>query len=261
MPERNREVFVYRPAPLVFAHRGGMGEQVASSLTAFVAAARLGNVGLELDIHPTVDGQLVVFHDDDLAPSTNSSGPVSSFRLDELKEIVDLDGTRNSAEGRVPMVTLEEVFSSCPESSYSIDIKEDLGDDSWVEGFLANLIDTHVLNEKTVVASFLDPPLSRFRQVAGKVRTAASRSESLAWYNDYMGGVDREYPFSVLSLPLRFMGAEYLAQGVVDRAHDQGLEIWVWTVNDEGDLRRVADMGFDVVITDYPSLALEILGG
>lgn len=235
-----------------------MGEAVASSREAFARAAGLAGVGFELDIHPTSDGALVVFHDDRLDPTTNMEGPVHDLTLVELREQVDLSG--GSAPGRVQMLTLEEVLAMLGDRGCSIDIKEDLGDGSFIEPALAVLIENHGLGQQVVVASFLDGPLARFRALGTGVATAASTGEAIGWYQDFLGRHHRERPFRALSLPSRFMGQEYLRRELVDFAHEEGLEVWVWTINDDEELAKMAGFGVDVLVTDYPTRAVELLG-
>lgn len=245
-------------APRIYAHRGGMGEAVASSQEAFERAAGLPGVGFELDIHPTRDGALVVFHDDGLEPSTNMTGAVHDFTLSELQEQVDLSA--GSAPHRVQMRTLEEVLVVLGDRGCSIDIKEDLGDGSFIEPALAALFERYGLSGQVVVASFLDGPLRRFRALGTGVVTAASTAEAVGWYQDFLGGRHRDRPFRVLSLPSRFMGQEYLSSALVDFAHEEGLEVWAWTINEPSELLQMASLGVDVLITDYPTRALELLG-
>lgn len=245
--------------PHIAAHRGGMGEGVASSMAAFRRAAIDLGVALELDIHPTKDHELVVFHDDHLEPTTNLVGAIHDYSLEALRTTLDL--SNGSASSRVGIVTLGEVLAISGDVEVSIDIKEDLGADSWVEEAVGELLLEHAMGKMAVVASFLDPPLTRFRHLFPAVRTAASSAEAVRWYQDFHNQVISEPAFEVLSLPLTLMGSEYLSVQLVDWAHHQGLEVWVWTVNEEEDLRRVQTMGVDVVVTDYPARVLELYHG
>jgi len=245
-------------APRVYAHRGGMGESVASSREAFARAGALAGVGFELDIHPTSDGALVVFHDDRLDPATNMAGPVHDLTLVELREQVDLSG--GSAPGRVQMLTLEEVLALLGDRGCSIDIKEDLGEGSFIEPALAAVLEEHGVGEQVVVASFLDGPLARFRALGTGIATAASTAEAVGWYQDFLGRRHRERPFRVLSLPSRFMGQEYLGTELVDFAHEEGLEVWVWTINEDDELMKMAGFKVDAVVTDYPTRATALFG-
>ncbi len=245
--------------PRIAAHRGGMGEAVASSIEAFRRAAIDLNVDLELDIHPTKDGELVVFHDDRLDATTNMEGWVHDYPLEVLR--ADLDLSNGVASERVGIATLEEVLAVSGTAQVSIDIKEDLGKDSWIEARVGSCLAEYAMTERAVVASFLDPPLSRFRKLYSGTATAASSAESIRWYQDYQNQEVSSPPYQVLSLPLTLMGSEYLTKDLVDWAHRQGLAVWVWTVNEPEDLRRVQCMGFDVVVTDYPTRALEVYVG
>jgi glycerophosphoryl diester phosphodiesterase len=243
----------------IAAHRGGMGEAVASSLDAFRRAAVDLHVDLELDVHPTADGELVVFHDDRLDPSTNASGWIHDYSIDQLRQEVDLSA--GTAPEPVRIATLAEVLAVAQEANISIDIKEDLGQDSWVEARLGRLLEDYHATHRAIVASFLDPPLRRFRSLFPTVATTASSRESIKWYQDFHNNVASEPDYRVLSLPMKLMGAEYLTPELVQWAHQQRLSVWVWTVNEEEDLRHMQTMGFDTIVTDYPARALEVLHG
>ncbi len=242
--------------PLVLAHRGGMGEAVASSLEAFDRAASLGVDGLEIDVHPTSDRRLVVFHDYRLDPATNMRGPVNGYSFRELEESLDLDpgGSR-----RVPPCTFDDVISRFGELLVSVDIKEDLGRGSWVEDGLARICGESA--PRVVVASFFDPPIARMRRSHPEIHTAATAFEGLAWNLLHRIRCGAGHGYEVLSLPHRFLGAAYIGHDLVAAAHDEGLAVWVWTVNDAADLLELAEMGADAVITDLPGFALEVLGG
>jgi glycerophosphoryl diester phosphodiesterase len=245
--------------PRIAAHRGGMGEATASSVEAFRRAAVDLHVDLELDVHPTSDGQLVVFHDDRLDATTNMVGYIHDYPLDVLR--AELDLSNGVAPERVGIATLEEVFAVSGAAQVSIDIKEDIGKDSWVEARVGRCLEEYAMTERAIVASFLDPPLRRFRLLYSRIATAASSAESIRWYQDFHNQDVSSSPYQVLSLPLTLMGSEYLTTQLVDWAHSQGLAVWVWTVNEPEDLRRVQQMGFDVVVTDYPTRALEVYIG
>ncbi|MHB1902966.1 MAG: glycerophosphodiester phosphodiesterase family protein [Ferrimicrobium sp.] len=243
----------------IAAHRGGLGEAVASSGEAFRRAALELGVDLELDVHPTADGELVVFHDDRLDPSTNAFGWIHDFTVDQLRADVDL--SNGSASTRVEVVTLGEVLALSGDAMVSIDIKEDLGPESWVEEKVGSVIEGYRATHRVVVASFLDAPLRRFRSLFPAIVTAASSNESIGWYQNFHNGVLSQPEYRVLSLPVRLMGVEYLTPELVAWAHRQDIAVWVWTVNQEEDLRRMRDMGFDTIVTDYPARALAVLGG
>ncbi|WP_298209173.1 glycerophosphodiester phosphodiesterase family protein [Ferrimicrobium sp.] len=245
--------------PHIAAHRGGMGEEIASSIVAFRRAAVDLGVDLELDVHPTEDCELVVFHDERLELTTNLVGSIHDYSLEELRSTLDL--SNGMASNPVGIATLGEVLAISGESKVSIDIKEDLGPASWIEESVGRLVQEYDMEERAVVASFLDPPLARFRRLFPAIPTAASSAEAVRWYQEFHSRVGSQPPFQVLSLPTTLMGSQYLTPELVASAHHQGLEVWVWTVNEEEDLRRMQTMDVDVVVTDYPAKVLEFYRG
>ena len=118
--------------PLVMAHRGGQGLWPPNTLFAFERAVEMGADILEMDIHASADGVLIVHHDDTVDRTTNGSGAIRDHTLTELKELDA--GYHWSADGgetypfrgkgmRIP--TLEEVLEAFPKTRLNIDIKPD----------------------------------------------------------------------------------------------------------------------------------------
>ncbi len=225
-------------------------------MEAFDRAAALGVDGIELDLHPTVDRKLIVFHDNRLDPSTNMQGPVSGYSFRELEVSLDLDP---SGSRRAPPCTFDQVVARFGDLVISADIKEDLGEESWLEGDFARIAGEG--SQKVVAASFFDPPMARLRREYPEISSAATAFEALGWNLLTRLGCGVKPGYQVLSLPLRFLGASYIDADLVAAAHDDGVALWVWTVNEPVDMLALAEMGADAVITDFPSLALEVLGG
>src|SRR5262249_9055143 len=141
-----------------------------------------GADALELDIHPTRDGEIVVIHDDTLDRTTDGSGRVSGFTLDDLRQFDA--GYRFTPDGgatypyrgqgvRIP--TLAEVYARFSAMRVNIEIKEDI---PHVEEQLWRVIQSAEAEDRTMVGSFPLAPLQRFRTVSqGRVATSGSMPE------------------------------------------------------------------------------------
>jgi glycerophosphoryl diester phosphodiesterase len=214
----------------VFAHRGAAGPWAENSLAAFAEARRLGADGVELDVRRSVDGALVVHHD----AAVPGVGPLSLARVRDLPDHVPL---------------LADALSACEGMVVNVELKSD-GDEGLALAAAAAVVELGWA-ERVVVSSF-DPDCLE----------AVGRAEpglALAWL---LGpGADAQ-PLLSVALERGFGGIHPFVASVdaelVSLARGAGLDLRVWTVNSDGDLRAMVDLGVDAVITDRPTEALQI---
>ncbi len=247
---------------LVFAHRGGAGEAPESSFLAMDNACKLGVDGLEVDVHPTRDGHLVIFHDDTLDATTMSGGALREWTLSDLVRNVSLERALPPSE-ETRIHTLEELLDRYPGVVVNVDIKEDDGPGSWQEAKLVDIIDRYQAHDRVIVASFHGAPIERLRSLSSSVMTAATPTEALSWYEAFnQGNSDaREVDYVALQVPSTYGGRKYLSPDMVSRVHESGLVLHVWTINDAKEMKEMNDLGVDAIFTDYPSRAFEVLDG
>lgn len=251
--------------PLVMAHQGGKGLRPENTLYAFERAVELGVDVLEMDIHTTADGVPVVMHDDTVDDTTNGSGPLLSFTLEELKELDA--GYHWSPDGgqtfpyrdqgiRVP--TLEEVFAAFPGMPMNIEIKQ--AEPSMVAP-LCQLIREHDMADKVLIASFHDEAIAEFREACPEVATSTGRSETTVLFVLSKLFLETTYgpPADAAQVPEYEGSLHVLTPRFVAAAHNRGLEVHAWTINDEGDMQRMIALGVDGIITDYPDRLLALL--
>ena len=166
---------------LVIAHRGGRGLWPENTLYAFERAAELGVDVLEMDIHSTADGVLVTMHDDTVDRTTDGSGPIQGFTIEELKELdagydwTDDEGaTFRFRDQGVTVSTLEEVFTTLPDERMNIEIKQ--VEPSIVEPFCQMLREFDRV-ETVLVGSFDAETVEAFRDECPGVATSATEPE------------------------------------------------------------------------------------
>jgi glycerophosphoryl diester phosphodiesterase len=252
--------------PLVMAHRGGRALWPENTLYAFEHAAELGVDVLEMDIHSTADGVLVVMHDDTVDRTTNGSGPIHSFTLDELKGL-DAGYTWSPDDGQtfpyrgqgITVPTLEEVFNAFPDVPLNIEIKQE--EPSMVAPF-CQLLRKHDLGGHVLVASFHEATIDEFRATCPEVATSAGTSEIVALFALSRLFLEATYgaPAEAAQVPEYRSSLHVLAPRFVDAAHNRNLEVHAWTINEEEDLQRMIALGVDGIITDYPDRLLALLG-
>ncbi len=268
-PPEPKSIYRTLPQPAVFAHRGGAGLWPENTLFAFRRAWEMGVDVLELDVHGTRDGYIVVIHDPTVDRTTNGTGAVREMTLAEVQALdagywFTPDGGQTypyRGQGiRIP--TLEEVFDALPDARFNIEVKSN---DPPIVAALANLIERKGMTDKVIVGSFRQEIVDELRQRLPNVATFASREEIQSFWVFHTLGLSRAWrPVpDTLQVP-----TEYTVQGVrltvvsprfVRSAHALGVRVDVWTINDPDEMARLLDMGVDGIMTDYPDRLLELL--
>jgi len=253
-----------RDGILAWAHRGGEGQWPSNTLYAFEHALGLGMDALELDIHATRDGVLVVRHDPVVETTTDGLGRICDLTLREIKAL-DAGYTWTADEGRtfpfrglgITIPTLEEVFQAFPRRPISIDIKPE---DPAVVRILSQLLRAYDRLDLVVVGTFHDPQLCRFRLLCPEVDTAAGVSETRRFYLLNLFRLSKFFrsPAKAFMIPEYYGRLRLVTPRFIRAAHVLGVQVHVWTVNEVEDMRRLIDWGVDGIITDYPSRLMEL---
>jgi glycerophosphoryl diester phosphodiesterase len=242
--------FLDHPGPIPFAHRGGAADGLENSLVAFSRAIDLGYRYLETDVHATSDGVLLAFHDHLLDRVTDRGGLVARLPWREVR--------RARIGGREPIPTLADLLGSWPDVRVNVDVKE--------SGSVAPLVEvirrTGAI-DRVCVASFsarrvaavrralgprlctaFAPPAVGLLRLAATHRLAtalAPRQAACAQVPDRVG-------------PLRVVTPRFVAL-----AHDRGLPVHVWTVDDAAEMARLLALGVDGLMTDQLSTLRDVL--
>src|ERR1044071_3624739 len=252
--------------PLVIAHRGGAGLWPENTLYGCERAAALGVDVIETDVRATRDGELVIFHDDGVGRTTDATGTVGSFTLAELKRLdaayrFSPDGGRTFPHrgSGVTVPTLREVFKALPRMRFNIEPKQTAPS---IAAPLRRLLREYGTTERVLVASFSGAALEEFRRECPEVATSAATGEAASFLTLYRAGLAASYspPMQALQVPEYAGGLHILTRDFVESAHARNLRVHAWTVNAEGDMRRLVETGVDGIMTDYPDRLLKLLG-
>jgi glycerophosphoryl diester phosphodiesterase len=248
------------------AHQGGNGLWPDNTLFAFERAAAMGVDVLEMDLHSTADGALVVMHDDTVDRTTNGSGAIQSLTLEEIKAL-DAGYHWSADEGQtfpyrgqgITVPTLVEVFAAFPDVALNIEIKQ--AEPPLVEPF-CQLIRQYGMSERVLVASFHQETVEDFRQACPEVATSTGEGEVIALFalSKLLLEATYEPAAQAVQVPERRSGLHVLTPRFVDAAHGRGLEVHAWTINETPDMERLVALGVDGIITDYPDRLMEVLG-
>ena len=222
----------------VIAHRGASATHPENTIEAFQAAAEQGAQGIELDVRRTADDVLVVYHDAHLA-----SGAV----------IRDTD----SADLPSSVPTLADALAACADLWLNVEIKNmpsdpDYDSELGLSVAVAGLIAAFDASERVMVSSFDIASVDRIRSIDPTIPLAwvvwAQADPMSLIQRTSAHGLDAIHPHDLL-----------VDAGFVRRAHDAGLDVNVWTVDDADRIRELADLGVDGIITNRPADAVAAL--
>ena len=232
------------PSPAVWAHRGARTVAPENTIEAFSRALALGADGVELDVHRTGDGELVVHHD----AAAPELGVLAQLPLSEIRA------------RRPDIPTLEEVLDCCAGSLVNVEIKNSPGDDDFdraehaAEAVVA-LLDARRRVDRVLVSSFHLPTIDRIHDLDASVPTGY-----LVFGDDLVGALERCTAGGHVALhPNSWFLGEPALGDLLTQARAAGVAVNVWTVNDETEIARLAAAGVDAVITDVPDVARRVL--
>lgn len=233
---------------LAFAHRGGAGERVESTWAAFENAVELGYTHIEIDVRATKDGVVVVFHDKNLSRLTGLKGSISDYTWEEVSEI--------EIEGGQRIVRLDELLEKYPEIYFNIDPKED----NVVQPLIRVLREAKAI-DRVCVGSFSDKRLETIREALGpNLATALGPLDAFKLKIAAKFDLKRNLGLKgdCVQVPIK-LGITVVDNQFVLKAHELGLKVIVWTVNDPEEMTRLIDLGVDGIMTDDITALREIL--
>ena len=263
---------------IAFAHQGGSFEGPSSTIGAIAHALEVGASAVELDVHATKDRRLVVCHDATVDRTTNHHGAIASLTLGELGEMDNaywwIDGDvvtpgrapeeyllrgRAPKDRRYAIATLEEVAVSFPGVLLNLDIK---GTNPFVEPYeelLADELRRLEIADSVIVASFHDDAIQRFRALAPNVATSGATNETVTFYFSHLDGAAVVPPVAALQVPPRFGDVDVVTESFVAAAHDAGVAVHVWTINEPEEMARLLELGVDGIVSDRPTVLAGLL--
>jgi glycerophosphoryl diester phosphodiesterase len=265
---------------IAYAHQGGAWESPSSTLFAIDRAVAAGATAIELDVHATADGELVVCHDATVDRTTASTGNIVSFTLAELRQLdfsywfipgADVTPDRPAADypyrGRAPedphfgIASLRQVLERFPGVVLNLDIKQTAPVVAPYEESLAKLLAEFGRTDDVIVASFLDAATDAFRSFAPRVPTSAGTSATAEFYRAVQqGAAIPDTPAVAYQVPERMGDLVVVDEAFVEAAHRSGKAVHVWTINDTSAMERLVGLGVDGIISDLPTTLVKVLG-
>ncbi len=231
--------------PLVIAHRGASAYRPENTLPAYDLAVRQGADMIEIDLHLTRDGEVVVAHDAEL-PRIGGKGEIANATLAEIRALDAGDGER--------MPTLDEVLDGfAAQIPFNLELKR--ATDRSYQGLEARALEalrSRNLVERTLFSSFFDPALRELRALSAEARLAvlvSPRAPDGAVARARAVGAEAINPHFVLAQP-----------ALIDEAHGEGLAVYVYTVDDLDQMQRLIALGVDGIFTNAPDRMRSLVG-
>lgn len=228
--------------PLVFAHRGGMALGPENTLPTFDAGMQAGADGLELDVRLSADCLVVVHHDVTLERTTRGSGPV---------------GARTTAElARLGVPTLRDVLRRYTNTRIIIEMKDDQA--ALGEAVARDVLDADAV-DRVCAAGFGVRAVQAARRALPGMATGANQKEvRRALRRTWIRWPLRSCAWQGYQVPELAGRLRVVSPRFVRYAHLAGLQVQVWTVDEEADMRRLLDWGVDALISNHPELAVRV---
>ncbi len=236
---------------LAFAHRGGAGDLPENTMPAFQAAVDLGYRYIETDVHATRDGVLLAFHDDELDRVTDSVGVIA--------EMDYADVARARVGGREPIPRLEELLRAWPDIRLNIDPKRDNAVAPLVRALKAGGV-----IDRVCVTSFSGARIHAVREALGpRLCTGLASMETLRLrLSSWSGGAGAlwgRFAGGCAQIPVSNRGIPLADRSLIDRAHELGLQVHIWTIDEPAEMKRLIDLGVDGLMTDRPAVLKAVL--
>jgi glycerophosphoryl diester phosphodiesterase len=265
---------------LNYAHQGGSFEAPSSTLAAIEHALGAGATGIELDVHATKDRHVVVCHDATVDRTTDAHGAIAGMDLAELQgldnafwfvEGTDVDHDQEPGayllRGKAPadpslrIATLDEVLVSFPGVVLNLDIKQTGPEVTSYEHLVADVLNAHRRDDDVIVASFSDVAIKAFRELSPSTPTSAATLETVSFVQALLNGeTPPTLPVVAFQVPEAFAGVTVVDERFIEAAHDAGIAVHVWTLNERDEIARMLEVGVDGVMSDRPSVVTELLG-
>lgn len=235
----------------IWAHRGASAYAPENTIPAFQLAVEQGAEGVELDVQMTLDGEIVVCHDETIDRTSNGQGAIVGMTLEELREY-DFAANKTGFEG-VQIPTLREVYELLADTELmiNVELKNSIEAYPGMGQKVAELTAEMGLEERVVLSTFNHYAVAEL--ASGTLPVGVLHQDMLIdpWEYGAKLGAKAMHPF---------WGLVAVIPRYVQQAHDAGLQVNVWTVDDPAAVSMMVREQVDAVITNTPDVALALRG-
>ena len=232
------------------AHRGFSGKYPENTMLAFRKALEAGAEGIEFDVHMTKDDQLVIIHDELLDRTTDGTGLVRDYTLEELRRLDASAGFRG-VFGKNPIPTLEEYYELIKdwEILTNIELKTGVIWYPGIEEKVLKVIDHYGRRKDTIISSFNHFSILRMKELAPDIVCGFLEESRIIAPAEYC----KKHKVQCWH-PLCYD----MTEDVVGELKAERIMINAWTVNRREDMEDMLKKGIDGVITNFPDLFAEV---
>ena len=235
----------------LIAYRGGAKERPENTIEAFEHTASVSSeIIFDLDLQFAKDHTVVVFHDETLERTTDGSGRISDHTISELSALdagfhfEDESGKATYRDQDVRIPTLETVLDRFRESRFILDIRT--ADPTHISSVIG-VVERHEASDHVVIVSEIDRILEACRAVHPEWCYGAPTNE----VRMVLSG-SQPPGSSIFMIPETLGGMQILTKTVLELLQAAGKKVWIWTIDESDDLRRLREMGVDGVFTNCP---------
>jgi len=237
----------------IIAHRGASNLAPQNTLSAFEKAIEIGADMIELDVHLTKEGEVVVMHDAEVDSTTDGSGKLSEMSLREVK---CLDAGSNFGEEfageKVP--TLDEVLElTNGEIELNIELKTRSGKNEGIEEEVLSLVEEYGMGKDVLISSFSFESVERVKDLNSDISVGLLYI-TLPFTSWHSKRIHKKYPWANAAHPWHWT----VGKRHVQKLHELGVDVNVWTVDSERNIRKMLESGVDGIITNRPRLTRKI---
>ncbi len=236
--------------PLIWAHRGASGYAPENTIEAFLLAVQMGADGVELDVQFTKDRQVVVIHDERIDRTSNGTGYVCDYTLDELKQY---NFNKTHPEFTFCQIsTLREILEILKETTLiiNIELKTDVNFYPGIEREAYKLVDEYGMKDRVIFSSFNHESIMRIKEIDSQVMCGFLYADGI------LGVVHYAVSHHIDAIHPSLNNMKY--ENLVEKAKSEDVQIHVWTVNEESDMEKMRQLGVNAIITNYPLKAKKV---
>jgi glycerophosphoryl diester phosphodiesterase len=243
----------YKANNIIVGHRGAAGHAPENTMASFRKAIEFGVDVVELDVHLTNDGVVVVHHDNSLDRTTSGKGEIKSHKWDHISKL-DAGTSFSHYFKNETVPSLEDVIKLCKgKTEVLIEIKD--GEDVYpeIEDRIIELIRKYKAEKWCIVQSFRDDVIFRIHRIAPDIRLQKLFVRKLCCLPVIFDSGASFFSFQKYHFVESFnILYKYAGKQFIEQVHKHNKKVMVWTVNEAEDIAKMKAIGVDGIISDFP---------
>jgi glycerophosphoryl diester phosphodiesterase len=239
------------------SHRGASAYAPENTIASIKKATELGSKYIEIDVHMTKDGHVVALHDSTLDRTSNGSGNIHEFTLDELRKL-DFGSWFNKDFKNEKIATLEEVMAIIQDDQILIiELKEGHETYNRIEERIVTMIRLQAKEKQMILKSFDLEILEKFKKIAPDIERlyCTFGGNQFITLDNFLRfqSIFKESHFKYLQVHKYFLNKE-----LIQKAHKKGIKVVVWDVHKKNEMKEFIKLGVDFIETDNPDYLIEL---